>query len=573
MPIPEDRRARLCKESKPVAPESPATQDLLKVGDVVQAADRGNYGKIVAVLDDGHYRVKFVEPQTGSTTIKIFSADMLTRMEQPSKKKESCDDANEPELRQWPKLNKGALYGIAGDFVKLATRSSEADPAAVLATFLCRFGVEAGSGPCLYVGDTRHYARINAAVIGNTSKARKGTSAKPLIRLFLNSQENNNFYIPARTSPGPLSSGEGLIYQVHDPIMSWKVHKKTGLGQWIETEPGIDDKRLFILDEEFAAALKSIGREGNNLSVIIRSIFDTGNLEPLTKNNRIKATGAHIGITTHITLSELSTLLKESEALNGFANRFLWVCARRNGLVPLPEPMPDKDLLSLQKKVFKILSLVRAMQKITISNDFKYLWLSKYSDLSKDEPGLVGSVVNRAEALVMRLSMIYALMDGVETIESKHLEAALAFWSYAKDSAYFIFGDREADPTAQKILDALKDGPVYLTDLHRTFSNHTTKLQIQSALSELCASGKIGIDVEQTKGRSRNKIFILEKRELSEKSHSEENRNPEIVCADCQYFAFDETPNLPGKCTGEPWDDSRTQAPKVPHECPDYLAR
>ena len=96
------------------------------------------------------------------------------------------------------------------------------------------------------------------------------------------------FHNPARTSPGPLSSGEGLIYAVRD-------REK-------DEHSGADDKRLFVQDEEFAAALKSMMRKGNVLSTIIRTAFDHGNLEPLTKHDRIKATGAHLGIVhTHNT--------------------------------------------------------------------------------------------------------------------------------------------------------------------------------------------------------------------------------------------------------------------------------
>ena len=75
-----------------------------------------------------------------------------------------------------------------------------------------------------------------------------------------------------------------------------------------------------ILDEEFGAVLSCTKREGNTLSTILRGAWDTGSLEPLTKTSRIKATRAHIGICTHITLAELHKKLDETEAFNGFAN-------------------------------------------------------------------------------------------------------------------------------------------------------------------------------------------------------------------------------------------------------------
>jgi hypothetical protein len=119
-------------------------------------------------------------------------------------------------------LDERALSGIAGDFVELAVRNSEADPAAVLMTFICRFGIEVGPGPFLMVGDTKHHTRVFGVIVGNSSKARKGTSGKPVKRLFKfekfakGDDETTLAYMPARFSPGPLSSGEGLIYAVRD---------------------------------------------------------------------------------------------------------------------------------------------------------------------------------------------------------------------------------------------------------------------------------------------------------------------------------------------------------------------
>lgn len=231
-------------------------------------------------------------------------------------------------------ISRRRLPGIVGEFVGLATENSEADPAAVLATFLPRFGVEVGSGPHMWVGDTPHRCRLASVIVGASSKSRKGTSGTPVKRLFSTDPHTDTVppYIPAHTTAGPFSSGEGIIYLVRDEIEKWS----DKLQEWIVTDPGIDDKRLFILDEEFAGVMANTKREGNTLSMIIRRIWDSGNLAPIIKNNRITATCAHIGWVSHITLFELNSRLDESEAFNGFANRILWVCAKRFKLVPEP---------------------------------------------------------------------------------------------------------------------------------------------------------------------------------------------------------------------------------------------
>ena len=409
------------------------------------------------------------------------------------------------QWQQWPSLGDQAFRGYASRFVEVASRKSEADRAAILITFLVRFAVECGASPFIYVGDSKHYARAFAVIVGASSKSRKGTSSKPIERLFrMSLLASNEFYISARVSPGPLSSGEGLIYAVRDEVTVWKVDKKTGEGEEVVIDPGVDDKRLFVMDEEFSSALIASKREGNTLSTIFRNVWDTGNLEPLTKNNRIKSTAAHVGIVSHITLAELNRKLDEVEAFSGFANRILWVCARRQGVVPFPEPMPENELASLQWDLKAIVEKVREFGEMKFSEDAKDKWREIYSDLSKDHSGLVGAVIDRAESQVIRLSMIYSLLDASNTISVDHLESALTVWQYCEESAGFIFAGREVNPYSQKILDLLRsEGEKTATEIYEHFNRHIKKDQLEQSILEMVSQKKVEVDKIKTRGRPR----------------------------------------------------------------------
>jgi len=406
---------------------------------------------------------------------------------------EKCEISEDGGSADLPVLDSKALYGFAKRFVELATRNSEADPAAVLITFLVRFAVEVGSNVYMMVGDTRHYARIFAVIVGSSSKSRKGTSARPIDRLF--------DFSTTRSSPGPLSSGEGIIYAVRDATPG-KGGKKG--------DPGVKDKRLYIIDEELSSALACTKREGNTLSSIIRSAWDKGNLDPLTKTSKITATGAHIGIISHITLYELKLKMRDTEAFNGFANRFLWVHSSRKKKVPLPSPMPADELKVLQRELRSILEKVDPDSPIQLSTAAETLWTQYYDELSKAYPGLVGCVINRAEAQVLRIAMIYCLLDGSSVIEVNHLEAALAVWDYCKKSAIKIFGGRERDPISQKIVKFLKTGPKTKTEIHNKFSNHLNKEVFDIVLNECIESGRIIFDRKKTAGAPKN-IYRLNK--------------------------------------------------------------
>ncbi len=46
---------------------------------------------------------------------------------------------------------------------------------------------------------------------------------------------------------------------------------------------------------------------------------------------------------------------------------------------------------------------------------------------------------------MIRLALLYALLDSSDNIRSEHLKAAVAFWKYAEDSARLIFGGLTAE--------------------------------------------------------------------------------------------------------------------------------
>ena len=444
------------------------------------------------------------------------------------------DDANDLTIKEWPVFSWEACPGILGEFVKLATRDSEADPAAVCITALVRFCAEVyghapNQGPHIYIGETIHPPRLFAVICGNSSKARKGTSRHPVTKLFgreyceLADLRTLGLPLPARESGGPLSTGEGLAHHIRDESDEERERRQRQNPNEPIREKG--DKRLVIQDEEFASGLVCTKREGNTLSMGIRCFWDSGDYAPLTKNNPITVRGAHINIITHITMQELAVCLGDVQAFNGFGNRFLWICARRSKLVALPERMPEKELIPLQRQIWRVVAEAQKRGAMTMNASALELWESIYPELSKEHTGLAGSIINRAEAQTMRLALIYALLDGQDGIGVLHLQSALALWQYAQDSALYIFGDRAVDPLEEKVLTALKQGPLTATELSRVFSGHVPKERLQPLLQQLEAQQRITVSKEKNGGRPR---VVLSLRQISaERVISEKRENSE----------------------------------------------
>ena len=88
----------------------------------------------------------------------------------------------------------------------------------------------------------------------------------------------------------------------------------------------------------------------------------------------------------------------------------------------------------------------------------------------------------RAPAHVLRLALIYALLDRSPAIRPPHLEAALAVWNYCLASVRDLFGDATAD----RILEGLRDnGPMTRTAVSNFPGRNLDKSRTDAALAVL----------------------------------------------------------------------------------------
>ncbi len=388
-----------------------------------------------------------------------------------------------------------AFYGLAGDVVRVLDPYTEADPVALLVQFLVFFGNCIGRSAFFVAEADKHHTNEFVVLVGTTAKGRKGSSFGHIRALFARVDPE---WSRSRVQFG-LSSGEGLIWAVHDPIEKLEpVFKGEGRNKEIidyktvVVDPGVEDKRLLVYEAEFASTLRVLQREGNTLSAIVRNAWDTGELQSLTKNAQARATGAHISIIGHITKDELLRYLDTTEAGNGFGNRFLWVCVKRSKLLPLGGRVPEEVFAPLVDRVLEAAEFAREVKEVSFDEEATQLWCEVYPALSEGKPGLLGAITARAEAHVARLATIYALLDLSRTIGRPHLEAALAVWDYCERSARFIFSDSLGDPVADEILEALRkagEKGLTRTEIRDLFNRHVSGKRLTLALGSLAQAG------------------------------------------------------------------------------------
>jgi hypothetical protein len=385
--------------------------------------------------------------------------------------------------QQWPEMDPAAMHGLVGDIVEAVSPHTEADPAGILINLLVQFGAVIGRSPHTPVGATRHGVNLYAVTVGQSSRSRKGTAGNEVRRIIDEADPSFRARIM-----GGLSSGEGLIYAVRDPI--WQPDRKTGEMKIVDS--GVDDKRLLVVETEFSSALRVMTREGNTLSEQIRRGWDGDDLRSMTKNSPLSASKPHIAMIGHITQPELMRELSETNQLNGFANRFLFAVVRRSQLLPDGGALDESTLYGLAERVEQAVQAARLRGELRRDPEAAEMWHAVYPMLTAERPGMFGAITARAEAHVLRLSLLYALLDDAPAIERPHLAAALAVWEYAEASARFIFGDATGNPIADQILTALRrNGRMTQTQISDLFGRNQKAGRLEQALTELLRAGRV----------------------------------------------------------------------------------
>jgi hypothetical protein len=399
----------------------------------------------------------------------------------------------------FPTLHQDALIGLPGKIIDAVAPYTEAHPAAMLVQYLAEYGALIGPSAHVEVDNRRHPARLYPLIVGRTSSGAKGTSYGVARALFRASEraDPEAFGAPLRRVSG-LSSGEGLIQLVRDGNPD------------NDDDPGVTDKRLLVVEEEFASVLAVMERQGNILPATLRDAWDGNRLQTLTKSAPLCATNPHITVIGHITPGELSLRLSEAQMAGGTMNRFLPIASRRTKLLPDGGNIPREVLAEYGPQIADTVEQGRAAGWTERTPDASRVWRQAYARLRRDRPdGPVATILARAAPQVLRLSLTYALADGSFAVEEVHMTAALALWRYVEDTAVWMFGAHIDSGEVEQLVAFVAAGG----NAGRTKSEISCDLykrnkpagEINAALGELMSSGRIR-EKKDSSGRGRPTI-------------------------------------------------------------------
>lgn len=396
---------------------------------------------------------------------------------------EGCDE------RAWPTIEEPAWWGPLGQVVRAIEPHSETDPVAIGLELMVALGNSIGSGPHAVADGSQHPARLFATLIGKTAKGRKGSAAAQTNRVMAHVDRR---WATTRQVNG-IASGEALIAAVSSPVNPADGDPAT-----------IIDHRALIRESEFARFLTIANRDGSTLSAVVREAWDTGQLAITARLNPVRAENAHVSISGHITAEELRAKLTATDAANGLLNRFLFALVQRSKRLPTGGALEEKDYAALGAVLAPLVQQARKGGLMVRTEAAEEYWAKVYDELGDDDPpGLVGQLVARAEPHTLRLSVLFALLDGRRVVDVAHIRQAYAWWRYCRASVEYLFAGRSFSTDAAKLLEALRDaGRAGLTygEQHAVFNRNRSGGDLARMRHELTAAGVV---VSSERGRDK----------------------------------------------------------------------
>ena len=321
--------------------------------------------------------------------------------------------------RNAPQPDPAGLYGLIGDVARAGSDGTETNAYAIAANFMAYLSCAVGRGVYLPIGNTRHHARLFCLHIGRSGRGRKGDAVSLVLRIDQALRAMDNAFAP-QIHRGGLSTREGLAALIHD-----------GYRQGRQDVPAIEDKRLWVVESEFANVLHQGRRDGNTLSAALRDCWDGVDLKPATKSNRLYASDPHVCLSGAISPGELTGLMSARELTNGFANRFLMIWAERTRMLPFPKETPQVVVEQLAARTREVLAFVRADQhgerdhlRMELSPQAQWSYSQLYRGELNDDlgDGVIGALLERRAPMLLRLAMLMALTDLQTRIDAQHID-------------------------------------------------------------------------------------------------------------------------------------------------------
>ncbi len=402
------------------------------------------------------------------------------------------------DARQKPApMREEAFYGLAGKMVKLLEPVLETDRASILSNVLGCTAVLFQHHAYFKVTADKHYPVDFYLTVGNSAVSRKGTTTNAVLEIMERVRVGYKDHIVRG-----LSTGQGLI----SALTKKKKADEEGDADSL-LEPIAD--AVLVEISEFAELLAVMRREENTLSAVLRDAWDGKPLHVTTRNQPLKAKNVSLATIAHVTRAELLDKLSSTDKANGFANRFLFIWTERTKLISRGD-MGRLDYNEIVRELHEAVRAAEGLGQMERDEDAEEMWSEEYKTLTMRGETITDALLSRAEAHVVRLSLLYALLDKSPVIRKWHLKAALAVWDYCEQSVRYVFGD-VFDPDLNRILRKLEDGPLTIGEIRRyVFGDNKSAERVQEMVLTLAEARKARRCTKEFKSKEKEAWALTE---------------------------------------------------------------
>ncbi len=372
----------------------------------------------------------------------------------------------------WPKpIGLPAFIGPIGEYVLRVQGETEADASAILLQALAFFGSRLGRNPRLQWGADAHHGNLFVLVVGDSGDGAKGTGFGIARVLFAKTPDRISDYLASKPLDG-VASGQGLLHQMRDPAGD---------------DPGADDKRVLCYQAEFGTFLKLASGRENTLSLVVRSLWESGSACSPSKLSPVTVTDGHLTLIGHVTKTELLQLASSVDIQSGLLGRFFIASSRRPRTIVLPKAIRPSDYEDLREQLRGALRTFAQPTSMALSDCGIEAYSTAHPELVVRRHGHADSLLSRARPHVLRLALVYACSESSKAITARHIHAATAVWRYVVDSTYHAFGRTTGCALADKLCEHLRDNPKGATrkELIDLLARNTTAAKIGQALERL----------------------------------------------------------------------------------------
>lgn len=397
----------------------------------------------------------------------------------------------EPEATPWPApLEDEVYYGAVGEWRNLIRDQTEADDAALVATFLAYCGVILGRNSGFELDTDVHYGNIFPSIVGSPGSSRKGTSLAKVERLMRGAFPE---WVDKWTFRGGLSSTEGLLQRLSDD------------------DGAASAKQVLFRMGELTSFLAKSESQSNTILETILECWDSDRPPaPLTVGRKYNLGSVHLGLVGHCTPDRFRSKFRRTVVDSGLASRLLWFLVKRDRSIPLPQRIPEHKFVGIHERLRDAKRFAEEGHDLKFSSAAKDLWYDQFNELTHDRGGDWGAATSRAAAQVIRVAVNYTLIDIKSVIDMPHLLAALQLWAYSEESSRLLLEGRigtgleEEDVELREFLRANTPPGVTKTEIHEHFHRNRSAGQINASLRRLSDSGQARFtdpDASRTKRR------------------------------------------------------------------------